>query len=107
MSNTLITLKDFYEQTKNLGKNDLILDVRNPDEFAAGHIKGATNIPVPVVGQSAQDLQKFDRVYIHCKRGGRAHTAYETLKAQGLNNLVCLQEAGFDLWIESGYPIEK
>ena len=107
MSNTLITLKDFYEHSQILGKNELILDVRNPDEFAAGHIKGAKNIPVTVVAQSAQELKGFEKVYIHCKRGGRANTAFEALKAQGLTNLVCLKEAGMDLWIENGYPVEK
>lgn len=107
MSNTLITLKDFYEQTKNLGKNDLILDVRNLDEFEAGHIQGARNIPAPVVAQSAQELKAFDKVFIHCKRGGRANTAFEALKAAGLTNLVCLKEAGFDQWMESGYPVER
>jgi len=81
--------------------------VRNPDEFASGHIKGALNFPLPEVTQHAEELKKYERVFIHCKRGGRAKTAFEALSNAGLNNLVCIHDAGMDLWIESGYPVVK
>lgn len=107
MSNTLLTLKEFAGSHLKLGKKDVIVDVRNPDEFASGHIKGALNFPLPEVAQHADELRKYEHVYIHCKRGGRAKTAFEALKNAGLDNLVCVHDAGMDLWIESGYPVEK
>lgn len=100
-------LHDFHGEHLKLGKNDVILDVRNPDEFKAGHIKGALNIPVTEVSQHVADLKKYDHVYIHCKRGGRAQTAYQALQSAGLSNLVCIFDAGMDAWIESGYPVNK
>jgi rhodanese-related sulfurtransferase len=105
MSNTLMTLTDFADRHLNLGENDVILDVRNPDEFQAGHIKGALNIPLPEVGTRADELKKYHQVYIHCKRGGRAKTAFELLKSAGLENLVCIHDAGMDLWMENGHPV--
>lgn len=107
MSNAMLTLKEFGDSHLKLGKNDVILDVRNPDEFAAGHIKGAINFPLPEITQHVQELKKYENVYIHCKRGGRAKTAFDALKNAGLENLVCIHDAGMDLWIESGYPVEK
>lgn len=105
MSNTLMPLVDFYNLHQKLGANEVILDVRRPDEFAAGHIANALNIPVDVVATKAQELKNYAKIYIHCKRGGRAKTAYDLLAAQGLNNLVCIADAGMDQWMESGYPV--
>ena len=107
MSNSMLTLKELHEILPKLGKNDLVLDVRNPDEFKEARIAHARNIPVPEVTQHAEELKKFENVYIHCKRGGRAKTAFEALKNVGLNNLVCVHDAGMEAWIESGYPVER
>ena len=107
MSNTQLTLKEFADSHLKLGKNDVILDVRNPDEFASGHIQGALNFPLPEVTQHVEELKKYEHVYIHCKRGGRAKAAFEALNNAGLNNLVCIHDAGMDLWIESGYPVAE
>jgi rhodanese-related sulfurtransferase len=54
-----------------------------------------------------EELKKFKTVYIHCKRGGRAKTAFETLQSLGLENLVCIEDAGMDAWRERGYPIKN
>ncbi|WP_408098693.1 rhodanese-like domain-containing protein [Peredibacter sp. HCB2-198] len=107
MSNTLMTLKEFHDSHLKLGKNDVILDVRNPGEYHEAHIANAINIPVTEVGQHVDELKKYDHVYIHCKRGGRAKTAFDILSGAGLNNLVCVHDAGMDMWIESGYKVER
>ncbi len=107
MSNTQLSLKELHDRHLKLEKGSVIIDVRNPDEFKSGHIKGALNFPLPEISQHTQELQQYQQVYLHCKRGGRAKTAFETLKNAGLNNLVCIHDGGMDLWIESGYPVEK
>lgn len=107
MSNNLMTLVDFYNTHKSLKNDEVILDVRNPDEFSQGHIANALNIPVTEVLQHTDELKKYAAVYIHCKRGGRAKTAFEALKNAGLTNLVCVHDAGMDMWIENGYPVTK
>lgn len=107
MSNTQITLKEFHDRHLKLGQNDVILDVRNPDEFQEAHIKGALNIPLPELGKRASELAKYSSVYIHCKRGGRAQTAFQVLAGSGLNNLVCIGDAGMDMWVAEGFPFER
>jgi rhodanese-related sulfurtransferase len=107
MSNTHLTLKEFHDRHLKIGKNDVILDVRNPDEFKESHIQGALNYPVSEVVQHIEELKKYDHIYIHCKRGGRAQTAFQILSGSGLKNLVCISDAGMDMWISEGYPIVK
>ena len=107
MSNTMMTLKDFHDSHLKLGANDVILDVRNPNEFQEARIANAINIPVTEVAQHVDRLKKFDHVYIHCKRGGRAKSAFDILSSAGLSNLVCIFDAGMDAWIESGYKTIK
>lgn len=107
MSNTQTTLEEFHKHYLNLREGEVVLDVRGPQEFADGHIPNAINIPVDVVAEQSDKLKNYEAVYIHCKRGGRAKTAFEALKARGLNNLVCVSDAGMDAWIEKGYPVTK
>lgn len=107
MSNTTMALDDFHGVHKKLEANEVILDVRRPDEFAEAHIENALNIPVDQVAARIEELKKYKTVYIHCKRGGRAKTAFETLKNMGLSNLVCIDDAGMDAWLERGYPVKR
>lgn len=105
MSNTLMTLTEFHDNYLKLGEKDVIVDVRNHDEFREAHIKGAINYPVGEVLNHAGELKGYQRVFLHCKRGGRAKTAFETLKNAGLDNLVCVHDYGMDEWILKGYPV--
>lgn len=107
MSDNYMTLVEFFDSYSKLGEGEVILDVRRPEEFQEARIAKALNIPVDEVANHAEELKKYKKIYIHCKRGGRAKTAFEALKNQGLNNLVCVHDAGMDLWIEKGYPVER
>lgn len=107
MPNSLINLKDLYEKLPNLSENDVILDVRSPEEYKEAHIPDALNIPVTVMAERAQELKHYDHVYIHCQFGSRAKKAFQILSEAGLNNLVCIHDAGMDAWIKSGYPVAK
>lgn len=107
MSNIGMTLKEFHDRHLKLGANDIILDVRNPDEYKEAHIKGSLNIPLPEIAQRASELKKYDNVYIHCKRGGRAQTAFQFLAGAGFDNLICIHDAGMDQWIAEGFQIER
>ncbi len=86
----------------------LVLDVRDAEEFARGHIQGAKNIPVAELASRIKEIEKFkDKpVLVHCQRGMRAKTACSILKAQQftqINNL----EGGLDTWIEAKMPLNK
>lgn len=104
----LIELKEkLAKHGGHLPADELLLDVRTPEEFAEGHIQGATLIPHEEVVHSASDLKKYQAVYIICRSGKRAQYAYNELFKAGLRNLVCVTGTGMMDWINAGYPIEK
>lgn len=73
---------DFKELLAN---GAIIVDVRTPGEFKAGHIKGAINIPVDVIGGQAASLKKKGVPVITCCRSGaRSGAAANILSAAGI-----------------------
>lgn len=65
--------------------NAVWIDVRTPEEFAAGHVEGATRIPWDGIekGVAQLELAKDTPVYLYCGTGGRAGKAKERLDAMG------------------------
>jgi rhodanese-related sulfurtransferase len=102
-----ITMIDLKGRLSRLGEDEMILDVRTPEEFGAGHVPGSRNVPVDLVATSVEDLRKYRRVYVHCKAGGRAGRAADALAALGLSNLICVSGSGMDDWIAAGFPVER
>ena len=102
-----ISIEELHGLLDGLTEKDLILDVRSPSEFNEGHIEGAQNTDHEEVGSIADDLKKYKTVYVHCKMGGRAKIASETLTNSGLDNVVCVGEGGMHRWAEKGWPIAK
>lgn len=102
-----ISMKDLYHHLEDLGENEIILDVRNPEEYFSGHVPGSINIPVDDLPGRLDELEGYQKIYVHCKMGGRAQRASEFLQQEGFDNLVCIAGSGMQAWIESGYPIEK
>lgn len=63
----------------------LILDVRTPEEFRGGHIKGSLNIPVQVLQNKIADLKKKGKPIIAvCRSGARSGMAADMLKSAGI-----------------------
>jgi len=103
----MMKLDDFYNIYKTVESNDLILDVRTPEEFLEGHIEGAKNINHTDVLESLDSLKNFSKVYIYCRRGARAQYAAAALKEKGLDNLICIYDAGIEAWVNNGHPLIK
>jgi NADPH-dependent 2,4-dienoyl-CoA reductase/sulfur reductase-like enzyme/rhodanese-related sulfurtransferase len=70
------------------GSPPLVLDVRNVDEFAAGHLPGAVNIPVDALREALPALPSDRRIAVHCKAGFRGHLAVRILKQRGYTDVV-------------------
>ena len=86
----------------------ILLDVRSPEEYASGHLRGAINIPhdriAGEIGELAPD--KTVPVILYCRSGRRADTAMKTMRGMGyeqLQNLGGLEDAQERL----GLPVEK
>jgi rhodanese-related sulfurtransferase len=65
----------------------LIVDVREPAEFRAGHIPGAVNIPLGTLEKGAAGFDKQQELMLICRSGNRSVTAYARLKAMGFAKL--------------------
>jgi len=89
-------------------KSALVLDVREPDEFAQGHLQGARNVPLSQLSARLKELEKFrDKpVLVVCERGRRANAAAKLLKAQSFTALNVLK-GGMQAWIEAKMPSSK
>ena len=66
-----------------------VIDVRKPGEFEAGHVKGAVNIPLDTLTDTAivASIEDDNNLYIHCAGGYRSVIAASLLKKQGYHNL--------------------
>jgi rhodanese-related sulfurtransferase len=65
-----------------------VLDVRTATEFAAGHIRGALNIPVDELRDRLAELPAEREIAVHCKSGFRGHLATRILRQRGFDHLV-------------------
>lgn len=68
----------------------IILDVRRPDEFVAGHIPGASNVPNESIGKDeiAELPNKGQLILVYCRSGRRSKEAAEKLVKLGYTNIV-------------------
>ncbi len=91
----------------------LIVDVRNPDEFALGYVPGAVNVPRGLleftiwrhVGYPDKvDLNK--QLTLYCASGGRCALATKTLRDLGFTNVTSVDMV-FANWQKAGYPVTK
>ena len=83
-----------------------VLDVRPPEEFAAGHLPGAVNIPLKELEQRVQELPPHQEIVAYC-RGPYCVLAYEAvaqLRKRGFS--VRRMEEGFPEWRLAGLPVE-
>jgi len=60
-----------------------LLDVREPDEWAAGHAPQAVHIPMGELAGRLEDLPADDEVYVVCRSGGRSARVTAFLNANG------------------------
>jgi phage shock protein E len=67
---------------------DVVIDVRTAQEFQAGHIDGALNIPHTEIAQEIfkAKVNKDDHVILYCRSGRRSGLAMDTLKGMGFAN---------------------
>ncbi|MEI8158009.1 MAG: rhodanese-like domain-containing protein [Burkholderiales bacterium] len=89
---------------------DVLVDVREADEFAAGHLGGAVHISRGMLEfkfSANPALQARDlKVLLYCKTSGRAALAAAALHEMGYLNLQSLA-GGFDAWAAAGKPVAK
>ena len=82
----------------------VVLDVRNPDEYEAGHVPGAKLIPLPQLGARRDEIPEGDPIYVICATGVRSLTAAKAMVQAGYRAVSVA--GGTKGWIEQGHQFD-
>src|SRR5437870_5290882 len=97
--------KEFSE--KCYAENAILVDVRTPQEYKEGHLKGS--IQMDYLGDNFNEqlktLDKNKSIYLYCRSGGRSGNTQEELVKQGYKKVYNL-DGGIDAWKKAGLPVE-
>ncbi len=80
-----------------------LLDVRNHDEWQAGHAPSAIYSPLPDLQTSLGNVDHDRQVAVVCRSGGRSSEAVEFLRKQGVDAVNV--DGGMTAWAEAGKPM--
>jgi rhodanese-related sulfurtransferase len=115
---TVITVSSCHSQPRSISvtefkselnkKNSVLIDVRTPQEFASGHIQGATNIDFYAKDFESQMYTAGEKsnVLIYCASGNRSGQALKSLNASKFKSISDLS-GGIRIWVSAGNPVEK
>jgi rhodanese-related sulfurtransferase len=94
-------------------KGAMIVDIREPAEYAAGHVPGSTNIPRGLLEFQIYKAMGYPNqvdtnrtIYVQCQTGGRATLATAALKEIGFSHPIAVI-MDWPEWVKNGYPTEK
>lgn len=94
-----------YQAMQN--KDDYVLvDVREPDEWAEGIIDGSLLVSLGDVDDASENWDKDKTYYLFCRIGGRSLKACHALSKKGFSNLTNIAQ-GMLGWQQKGYPVIK
>ena len=86
--------KQFFSSTESVDlksiieKETFLVDVRSPGEFAGGHVKGSTNIPLDTVPSQLAKFKDKKNIVVFCRSGNRSGQAKIILEKNGFTNVV-------------------
>lgn len=89
-------------------KDAVMVDLREPAEFGAGHVPNARNIPHAQIEARIGELEKSKGkpIVLVCQTGGKSHAASTRLKKAGFGEVVVLS-GGMGAWQQASLPVEK
>jgi len=89
-------------------KDAIVIDVREPGEFAQSHILNARNVPLGEIEARIKEIERFKEkpVIVSCATGNRSGSAAAVLRKHGFANVVNLA-GGLAAWQQAGLPTGK
>lgn len=103
MSDSSLPTTDVHSVPTPVPEGVTVLDVREPHEWAAGHIEGATHIPLGDLPTRLGELDAATPTFVVCHLGGRSARATQWLQAQGYD--ATNVDGGMEAWEQAGKPI--
>ena len=82
-----------------------VLDVREPEEWEAGHIPGATLIPLGELETRFTELPSDQPILVYCRSGNRSAVGRDFLLGQNFPAVTSMA-GGMNQWISAGYEVE-
>jgi rhodanese-related sulfurtransferase len=83
----------------------VVIDVREPYEYATGHVPGARLVPLAQLGLHADELPRIERVYLICATGNRSLVAADYLARYGIDAISVA--GGTSGWQGRGWPVHR
>jgi len=98
---------DYLKRLMDAHEAVVLVDMRTPREYRAGHLPGAISVPITELDRRFKEIPRAPRVvlYCGCPREDIA-TAFVFLQAQGYANHAVLED-GFDGWLKRRYPLNR
>lgn len=95
------------KQAKADAKVAVLVDVRTPEEYAAGHVPGAINVPLDRLETRLAELERYKTgpVHVICQSGRRSQAASAILEKAGFHPVDVA--GGTGAWAAAGYPLER
>ena len=85
---------------QRLGDGAVLVDVREDDEYAEGHVPGALHVPLATVPARVDELPTDAPFFVVCAMGGRSARAVQFLRERGLD--ATNVAGGTNAWVDSG-----
>ena len=95
---------DIHEAKKRIDAGDLLLDVREQDEYDEAHIPGSTLTPLSEFANRYEELPQDRDVVVYCRSGSRSAQAVNFLNDKGYD--ATNVEGGILAWKRADYPTE-
>lgn len=86
-------------------RDQVVIDVRAPEEFAEEHMPGSIDVPLEQLGQRSSELPEAPQLVLICASGRRSAEGADLLVSRGITAVSV--EGGLQAWKEAGHPIER
>ena len=83
----MFSKKDTTQMEKIIKEGAFLVDVRTAAEFAEGHVKGSTNIPLDQVASQLEKFKGKKQIIVFCRSGNRSGQAKMILEQNGIKNV--------------------
>lgn len=74
--------------TEKFKEGAFLVDVRTPQEFDAGHVRGSVNIPLDRIPHALEKFKNKENIIVFCRSGNRSSQAKSILESNGFTNVI-------------------